>query len=83
MVPAHPVLPRAGRVAGVRHRDMGDCAVTDATGVSRYYSFTQHDGRGHGILRLDAIGSNRATVIDVDLTEDEANARLAAYRREE
>lgn len=53
------------------------------SGISRYYRFTQHDGRGCGILRLDAIGSNKATVVDANLTEDEAEARLAAYRREE
>lgn len=57
--------------------------MTDSAILSRYHSFTQHDGRGHGILRLHAIGSNRATVIDVNLTKDEANERLAAYRREE
>lgn len=52
-------------------------------GASRYHRFKQDDGRGYGIIRLDAIGSNRATVIDANLSDGDATARLAAYRREE
>jgi hypothetical protein len=51
--------------------------------TSRYHRFKQDNGRGFGILKLDAIGSSRATVIDANLPEDEATFRLAAYRREE
>lgn len=50
---------------------------------SRYFRFTQLDGRGFGILMLDAIGGNRARVVDCNLPEDDAEARLASYRREE
>jgi hypothetical protein len=57
--------------------------MTHAIGVSRYYRFTQHDGRGFGVLRLDAVDCTRATVVDANLSETEADARLAAYRLEE
>lgn len=53
------------------------------TKTSRYHRFKQDDGQGFGIIRLDAIGSNRATVVDANLAESEASERLAAYRREE
>lgn len=58
--------------------------VTDyEVGVSRYYRFKQNDGRGFGIIRLDAVGSARGTVVDENLSEAQAEATLAAYRREE
>ncbi len=53
-----------------------------ATG-SRYHRVRQHNGRGYTIIRQDAIGSTSATVLDVDLSDDEARVALAAYRREE
>ena len=54
-----------------------------ATAPSRYHRFKQDDGKGFGILRLDAIGGNEATIVDANLTEDAARELLAAYRREE
>lgn len=50
---------------------------------SRYFRFQQNDGRGFGILRLDAIGDSRATIMDAGLSEVDAEARLAVYRLEE
>jgi hypothetical protein len=42
--------------------------------------FKQHDGKGHGLLRLDAPGSSDARVIAADLPEEEARTLLAQYR---
>lgn len=50
---------------------------------SKYHRFTQNDGHGFGIIRLDAIGGDRATVMDVNLGAAEAADRLVAYRRGE
>lgn len=49
--------------------------------TSAYHLFRQHDGRGFGIIRLE--GGNRALVVDANLPESDARARLAAFRREE
>lgn len=49
--------------------------------ASRFFRFTQSDGRWFGILRL--AGGNFATIVDANLSEDEADARLASYRRAE
>ena len=54
---------------------------------SRYHVGKQHNGRGWMIIRLSALhaglANTTATVIECDLAEDAARARLAQYRREE
>jgi hypothetical protein len=55
--------------------------VSGGVPVSRFFRFTQSDGRGFGIIRL--AGRNLFTIIDANLSEDEAEAKLAAYRSKE
>jgi hypothetical protein len=50
---------------------------------SRYHAARQNDGRGWMLLRLERLGSARATVIAANLTEQDARARLDEYRRVE
>lgn len=53
---------------------------------SRYYTATQHDGRGQMIFRLNDICAGHpatATVVAVDLSEADAARRLADLRATE
>jgi hypothetical protein len=53
--------------------------VIDTT-ASRYHAARQNDGKGWMLLRLDRIGSARATVIATNLTEADARTKLDEYR---
>lgn len=51
--------------------------------ATRYHAARQNDGRGWMLLRLEKLGSARATVIAVNLSEQDARDRLDEYRRVE
>lgn len=51
--------------------------------VSRYHLAKQNNGRGWLVLRLDAIGSMSGTVVDCNLTQEDAHALLCELRAEE
>lgn len=50
---------------------------------SRYHAARQNDGRGWMLIRLEAIGSAEARIIDANLTEQLARERLADLRAAE